>query len=227
MSGSGDTISIIAPKHKLSFSMIAGAEFGHAFVNMDEDKNISIPYNNVNFKMFGKTFNTIKVATAQNWDVTVPKDYNRIPTSYGTSDPQGGDGTVTLSGATYIVKPHPGVHIYRISASSDFNLKFNLANYQSSWWDVFGRDFGQQILEFEVHIRNASASTITFANIHGTTIANWFTRWIDTAAAATNFTYLNDKDTIEAYNTAAYVFRIDTYQKSMTWSLAYICPTSG
>ena len=215
------------PYHKLSLSFGNNAAFTNTDVAMSAPVKLQIPYNNVNFQMLGKTFNTIKAATGQNWNVTVPKDYNRIPTSYGTSDPQGGAGTITQSGATYIVKPHPGVHIYRIPASAAFNLKFNLANYTTRW-DTFGRDFGQQILEFEVHIRNASASTITFANIHGTTYDNWFTSWISAEAAKpTNWTYLNDKDTIEAYNTAAYVFRIDTYQKSMTWSLAYICPTSG
>jgi hypothetical protein len=219
-------VAVKIPYNTLSFSFGNAAAFASTNVAMAAPVKLQVPYNNVNFQMLGKTFNTIKAATGQNWNITVPKDYNRITTSYGTSDPQGGAGTITQSGATYIVRPHAGVHIYRISASSNFNLKFNLANYQSRW-DVFGRDFGQQILEFEVHIRNASASVITFANIHGTTLANWFTRWIDASAAATNFTYLNDKDTIEAYNTAAYVFRIDTYQRSMTWSLAYICPTSG
>lgn len=218
-------VAVKIPYNTLSFSFGNLAAFAYTDVAMTAPVNLQVPYNNVNFQMLGKTFNTIQVATGQNWNITVPKDYNRIPTSYGISDPQGGDGTITQSGATYIVRPHAGVHIYRISAYSNFNLMFDLANYQSRW-TVFGRDFGQQILEFEVHIRNASASTITFANIHGKESANWFYRWIGEAAIAMNFTYLNDKDTIEAYHTAAYVFRIDTYQRSMTWSLAYICPTS-
>ena len=126
-------------------------------------------------------------------NIAVDQDYNLIPTS--------GTPGITYSSPRYTIKPTKNFHVYRIDRNANFDITIDLGNYSSS----------QEIISFEVHVRNtSSSSTITWNNL--------------TCLGITKFTKLTDLTTVEPGKTNVWVFRCDKRSGCLncSYGLAYI-----
>ena len=79
----------------------------------------------------------------------------------------------------------------------------------------FVQDSSHRNIEFEIHVKNSSpSSVITWTNITNVNL-NSFNQQISKRK------YLNDKSTFDPGQISAFVFRIDPYNATMCWSRAY------
>lgn len=184
------------------------------------NQTVSIPEGSIDFKLNDRVFGSVAVASNNGHvEVKIPQDVNLVPAALADQTQY-----VSSSSGTYTIKLNPNIHIYRMDANSDFTLKIDADKYKSA--SDLGFQVTNKVIEFEVHVTNTSSNTINATNItdqgfdsqgglHSSWISNLPNPMIQT------FRYLNDKTTVEAGETAVYVFRIDTDRCSMVWSLAY------
>lgn len=126
--GSGETTIIPQKKINFQFNNSSNTPIGSADVVSAQDSTVRLPYRSSTVKLNNRTtVGTMQMVAISDQTLTIPQDFNILPANILNET-----GIVSLSSSTYTIQLNPNIHVYRISATGNFSLRFDGSNYNHS-----------------------------------------------------------------------------------------------